>query len=176
MVVDREPTRVAAAQPSSKGGDEPLQQTRMPAEATLHRIGDDISRWAQQCECRPVSLPKVERLTAAVAARPAIAPVWSRHFVPYDRSAAAIRRTMLADGEEGQIRLLAPVPKCARRSSVPGLRHVALYDGAKALPRRATPILDATYGGSWSTPARYPRAWSLPDRPTSRPEPCDGPR
>lgn len=39
-----------------------------------------ISRWAQQDEWRPGHLPKVERLTAAVAARPAIAPVWARHF------------------------------------------------------------------------------------------------
>ena len=39
-----------------------------------------VSRWAQQEHWRPVSLPKVERLTAAVAARPAIAPVWARHF------------------------------------------------------------------------------------------------
>ena len=30
----------------------------------------------------PDSLPKVERMTAAVAARPAIAPVWARHFGP----------------------------------------------------------------------------------------------
>ena len=39
-----------------------------------------VSRWAQQDDWRPISLPKVERLTAAVAARPAIAPVWGRHF------------------------------------------------------------------------------------------------
>ena len=39
-----------------------------------------VSRWAQQGEWRPVHLPKIERLTAAVAARPAIAPVWARHF------------------------------------------------------------------------------------------------
>ena len=39
-----------------------------------------VSHWAQQEHWRPVSLPKVERLTAAVAARPAIAPVWARHF------------------------------------------------------------------------------------------------
>ena len=41
-----------------------------------------VSRWAQQDEWRPASLPKVERLTAAVAARPAITPVWARHFGP----------------------------------------------------------------------------------------------
>ena len=39
-----------------------------------------VSRWAQQDDWRPAHLPKVERLTAAVAARPAIAPVWARHF------------------------------------------------------------------------------------------------
>ena len=39
-----------------------------------------VSRWAQQEHWRPASLPKVERLTAAVAARPAIAPVRARHF------------------------------------------------------------------------------------------------
>ena len=38
-----------------------------------------VSRWAQQDTWRTENLPKVERLTAAVAARPAIAPVWSRH-------------------------------------------------------------------------------------------------
>ena len=31
-----------------------------------------LSRWAQQEQWRPACLPKVERLTAAVAARPAI--------------------------------------------------------------------------------------------------------
>ncbi len=39
-----------------------------------------VSRWAQQDEWRPAHLPKIERLAAAVAARPAIAPVWARHF------------------------------------------------------------------------------------------------
>jgi len=38
-----------------------------------------VSRWAQQDAWRPAHVPKVERLTAAVAARPAAAPVWSRH-------------------------------------------------------------------------------------------------
>ena len=38
-----------------------------------------VSRWAQQDAWRPQNLPKVERLTAAVAARAATAPVWSRH-------------------------------------------------------------------------------------------------
>ena len=39
-----------------------------------------VSRWAQQNAWRPAHVPKVERLTEAVAARPAIAPVWARHF------------------------------------------------------------------------------------------------
>ena len=39
-----------------------------------------VSRWAQQNAWRPAHIPKVERLTEAVAARPAIAPVWARHF------------------------------------------------------------------------------------------------
>ncbi|MDH3689466.1 MAG: glutathione S-transferase family protein [Gammaproteobacteria bacterium] len=38
-----------------------------------------VSRWAQQDAWRPTHVPKVERLTAAVAARPAAAPVWNRH-------------------------------------------------------------------------------------------------
>ena len=41
-----------------------------------------LSRWAQQEHWRPAYLPKVERLTAAVAARPAITPVWALHFGP----------------------------------------------------------------------------------------------
>ena len=41
-----------------------------------------VSRWAQQEHWRPAYLPKVERLTAAVASRRAIAPVWARHFGP----------------------------------------------------------------------------------------------
>ena len=39
-----------------------------------------ISRWAQQGDWRPSHLPKVERLTAGVAQRPACAQVWARHF------------------------------------------------------------------------------------------------
>ncbi len=39
-----------------------------------------VSRWAQQNAWRPTHIPKVERLTEAVAARPAVAPVWARHF------------------------------------------------------------------------------------------------
>lgn len=39
-----------------------------------------VSRWAQQDDWRPAHIPKVERLTAAVAERPACAPVWARHF------------------------------------------------------------------------------------------------
>ena len=38
-----------------------------------------VSRWAQQDDWRPAHIPKVERIAAAVAARPAAAPVWSRH-------------------------------------------------------------------------------------------------
>lgn len=38
-----------------------------------------VSRWAQQDAWRPAHIPKVENLTAAVAARSAIAPVWNRH-------------------------------------------------------------------------------------------------
>ena len=38
-----------------------------------------VSRWAQQDRWRIESLPKVEGLTAEVATRPAIGPVWSRH-------------------------------------------------------------------------------------------------
>jgi glutathione S-transferase len=38
-----------------------------------------VSRWAQQDDWRPAHLPKVERIAAAVAARPAAAAVWSRH-------------------------------------------------------------------------------------------------
>ena len=41
-----------------------------------------VSRWAQQEHWRPAYLPKVERLTAAIASRPAIVPVWTRHFGP----------------------------------------------------------------------------------------------
>lgn len=38
-----------------------------------------VSRWAQQDDWRIEHLPRVERLCAAVASRPATAPVWSRH-------------------------------------------------------------------------------------------------
>lgn len=38
-----------------------------------------VSRWAQQDAWRPANVPRVEKLMAAVAARPATAPVWSRH-------------------------------------------------------------------------------------------------
>jgi len=41
-----------------------------------------VSRWAQQDRWRPDHLPKVERLTAAVASRPACARPWARHFAP----------------------------------------------------------------------------------------------
>ena len=39
-----------------------------------------VSRWAQQEDWRPGAIPKVEALTAAVAAREACAPVWARNF------------------------------------------------------------------------------------------------
>lgn len=38
-----------------------------------------VSRWAQQDAWRPTHIPKVERLTEAVAARSAAVPVWNRH-------------------------------------------------------------------------------------------------
>ena len=38
-----------------------------------------VSRWAQQDAWRETHLPRIEALTAAVAARPALAPVWTRH-------------------------------------------------------------------------------------------------
>ena len=38
-----------------------------------------ISRWGQQDDWRPSHIPAVERLAAAVAARPAAEPVWRRH-------------------------------------------------------------------------------------------------
>ncbi|MEM7077200.1 MAG: glutathione S-transferase family protein [Pseudomonadota bacterium] len=38
-----------------------------------------VSRWAQQGEWRPTHTPRVETLTAAVAARPESAAVWRRH-------------------------------------------------------------------------------------------------
>ena len=39
-----------------------------------------VSRRAQQGKWRPRHIPRIEALSAAVAARPAIAPVWQRHF------------------------------------------------------------------------------------------------
>jgi len=39
-----------------------------------------VSRWAQQDDWRPRHLPRIERLAAAVGARPAATPVWRRHF------------------------------------------------------------------------------------------------
>ena len=39
-----------------------------------------VSRWAQQGKWRPRHIPRIEALSAAVAARPATAPVWQRHF------------------------------------------------------------------------------------------------
>lgn len=39
-----------------------------------------VSRWAQQEEWRPDNIPKIEALTAAVAARPRCSAIWSQHF------------------------------------------------------------------------------------------------
>jgi glutathione S-transferase len=39
-----------------------------------------VSRWTQQNEWRRSQLSKIENLTRTVAARPACAPVWRRHF------------------------------------------------------------------------------------------------
>jgi GST-like protein len=39
-----------------------------------------VSRWAQQDDWRQSHLPRIEALASAVAVRPSIAPVWSRHF------------------------------------------------------------------------------------------------
>ena len=39
-----------------------------------------ISRWGQQDVWRPSHIPAVERLAAAVAARPVLEPVWRRHW------------------------------------------------------------------------------------------------
>ena len=39
-----------------------------------------VSRWAQQTDWRPQHIPRIEALTAAVKSRPAVAPVWKRHF------------------------------------------------------------------------------------------------
>ena len=38
-----------------------------------------VSRWAQQDAWRPEHLPKVERLTRTVAARPKLRAIWTRH-------------------------------------------------------------------------------------------------
>lgn len=38
-----------------------------------------VSRWAQQDRWRPANLPKVEALTNAVAARPKLKDIWTRH-------------------------------------------------------------------------------------------------
>lgn len=39
-----------------------------------------VSRWAQQAQWRPAHLPRIERIAAAVAEHPTLAPVWQRHF------------------------------------------------------------------------------------------------
>ena len=61
VIADREPARVAAAQAMSEGGDEPIQQPPMPAEATLHRIGDDTRERREHAEreARPAMAPMV---------------------------------------------------------------------------------------------------------------------
>lgn len=41
-----------------------------------------VSRWAQQEEWRPGNIPKIEALTAAVAARPRCSAIWGQHFPP----------------------------------------------------------------------------------------------
>ncbi len=38
-----------------------------------------LSRWMKGREWVPANLPRIQRLAEAVAARPAIAPVWARH-------------------------------------------------------------------------------------------------
>jgi len=40
----------------------------------------NLSRWSLGREWRDANLPRVQRLTRAVTARPAIAPIWARHF------------------------------------------------------------------------------------------------
>ena len=39
-----------------------------------------LSRWAQQGDFRRTQTPRVERIAQAVAARPALAPIWRRHY------------------------------------------------------------------------------------------------
>ena len=41
-----------------------------------------VSRWGQQEDWRPQNLPRIEKLTAAVAERPALGALWRRHFSP----------------------------------------------------------------------------------------------
>ena len=38
-----------------------------------------VSRWAQQDDWRPANIPKVEKLTEAVASEPGAAAIWARH-------------------------------------------------------------------------------------------------
>jgi glutaredoxin len=42
--------------------------------------GEIVTRWDMTPAWRRDHLPKVEALAAAVRARPAVAPVWARHF------------------------------------------------------------------------------------------------
>tara|TARA_B100000029_G_scaffold281065_1_gene275217 strand:- start:356 stop:988 length:633 start_codon:yes stop_codon:yes gene_type:complete len=39
-----------------------------------------VTRWAQQEEWRPYNVPKIENLTATVASREKLAPIWAQHF------------------------------------------------------------------------------------------------
>lgn len=41
-----------------------------------------LSRWLGGREWTPANLPRVEALAQAVRARPAVAPIWARHFPP----------------------------------------------------------------------------------------------
>ena len=61
---------------SSIGGDPFLLETGFCLADIYVAV---VSRWAQQDEWRPRHIPRVEKLTEAVATRPALAPVWNRH-------------------------------------------------------------------------------------------------
>ena len=41
-----------------------------------------FTRWSIGAEWREANIPKLNALAAAVSKRPAIAPVWQRHFNP----------------------------------------------------------------------------------------------
>ena len=63
VIADREPARVAAAQHSAEGGDEPFQQPPMPPEATLHRLGDDTLERREHAE--PGARPAVAAMATS---------------------------------------------------------------------------------------------------------------